>query len=41
MVRKREWARRLFGALVSAAAERKATRSENEAAVGALRDFAA
>jgi putative glutamine amidotransferase len=41
MVRKHEWARRLFGALVSAAAERKATRSENEAAVRTLRDFAA
>ena len=41
MVRKHEWARRLFAALVSAAAERKATRAESEAAVGALRGFAA
>lgn len=41
MVRKHEWARRLFSALVDAARERKAARHENEAAIRTLEGIAA
>ncbi|MGI8589107.1 MAG: gamma-glutamyl-gamma-aminobutyrate hydrolase family protein [Chloroflexia bacterium] len=41
MVRKHEWARRLFGALVEAARERKAGRTATEAAIRSLEGVAA